>query len=166
VKHRELPIGEISAPRGRRLRGDVQHLAASIATVGLLHPLTVTPDGRLVAGLHRLAAVKALGWTRVPVIVIDADAMSREIATLDENLVRHELSVLDRAEALRRRKLLYEALHPETRRGVAGGHAKARAHRGGPYRKRIGADRSKPSAAIAVRRLHRRPRDTRGLVPG
>jgi N6-adenosine-specific RNA methylase IME4/ParB-like chromosome segregation protein Spo0J len=132
VKARELPVDDIIVPRGRRLRGDVGPLAASIAAVGLLHPVTVTPDGRLVAGLHRLAAVRTLGWTKVPVLVADLNGLEREIATIDENVVRVDLPVLERAEALARRKKLYEALHPEARRGAAGGHGKARARRGEP----------------------------------
>lgn len=46
------------------------------------------------------------------------------IAECDENLCRAELSPADRAIFTARRKALYEALHPETRQHVAGGHAK------------------------------------------
>jgi hypothetical protein len=87
---------------GRRPRGAVQHLAASIAEAGLLHTLTVTPDGRLVAVLHPLAALRALGWARVR--VIDANTMTREIASPDEDLVPQEPSVHARTVAERRRR--------------------------------------------------------------
>ena len=55
---------------GRRYRqdlGDLDALAESIAELGLLQPITVTPDGLLVCGLRRLAALKKLGMrtTRV-----------------------------------------------------------------------------------------------------
>jgi ParB family transcriptional regulator, chromosome partitioning protein len=36
---------------------------------------------------------------------------------IDENLVRTDLNLLERAEHLLRRKELYERLHPETRKG-------------------------------------------------
>ncbi len=61
---------------GRRFRkdlGDLRALAESIEEVGLLHPVVVTPQGRLIAGRRRLEAVKLLGWRTVPVHVVDLD---------------------------------------------------------------------------------------------
>jgi ParB family chromosome partitioning protein len=59
---------------GKRLRqdvGDLDGLSASIAEVGLLHPIVVTPDNRLVAGYRRLLACRQLGWSEVPVYIIE-----------------------------------------------------------------------------------------------
>jgi N6-adenosine-specific RNA methylase IME4 len=71
----------ISAIRvGRRHRkhlGDLQELAASIAEIGLLHPIVVTPDKKLIAGERRLRATKLLGWTKVPVRVVDLNDIIR-----------------------------------------------------------------------------------------
>ena len=55
---------------GRRHRielGDIDELAASIQRDGLLQPITITPDGVLVCGARRLAAIKRLGWKKVNV---------------------------------------------------------------------------------------------------
>lgn len=66
-----LPIAEIRiGKRHRRDLGDVEGLAASIADLGLLHPITVSEDGLLLAGRRRLAACKQLGWTAIPVNII------------------------------------------------------------------------------------------------
>ena len=65
-----IQIGE----RYRKYIGNIEALAQSIADVGLLHPVVVTPDGELVAGQRRLAAIKLLGWTTVPVTVVDPGA--------------------------------------------------------------------------------------------
>lgn len=123
-------IKKIVVGRRRRAVRDLADLKASIASVGLLHAVVVTADMRLVAGLHRLRACQALGWTEIPATVMSLRRVEAEIAELDENLARHELTVLQRAEALARRKTLHEALHPETRRGVAGGKASGASRRG------------------------------------
>ena len=86
---------------------------------GLINPIAVRRDARLIAGRHRLAAAKALGWTHITCNVLDLDDIQAELARIDENLLRNQGTVLERCEAMGRRKCLYEALHPETRRGVA-----------------------------------------------
>jgi DNA modification methylase len=70
----EWPLKRIRV--GRRFRkalGDLRALAESIEEVGLLHPVVVTPQGRLIAGRRRLEAVKLLGWRTVPVHVVDLE---------------------------------------------------------------------------------------------
>src|ERR1700732_940266 len=53
--------------RYRRELGDVRALADSIAEAGLLHPIVVTPEGRLIAGQRRLEARRLLGWNYLSV---------------------------------------------------------------------------------------------------
>jgi N6-adenosine-specific RNA methylase IME4 len=60
-------------PRARKDMGDIDSLARSIADVGLLHPVVVTPSGLLIAGQRRLEACKRLGFVDVAVTVIDLD---------------------------------------------------------------------------------------------
>jgi ParB family chromosome partitioning protein len=55
--------------RHRRDLGDIAALAASMASIGLLHPIVVTPDGLLICGERRLRAAKLLGWTTIPVTI-------------------------------------------------------------------------------------------------
>ena len=49
--------------------GDIDTLAASIEREGLLQPITISPDGFLVCGARRLAAIKQLGWDTMRVWV-------------------------------------------------------------------------------------------------
>lgn len=127
---KRVPIQKIVVGRNRRPLRDLEDLKASISSVGLLHPIVLTADLRLVAGLHRLRACQALGWTQVPATIVSLKRMEAEVAELDENLARQELTVLQRGEMLARRKELHEVLYPETRRGVAGGKASGASRRG------------------------------------
>lgn len=104
---------------------DVDKLAASIREVGLIQPVTVRSVSamhnglvqrvfQIVAGHHRVAAARALGWTEIDAIVVQAEGhLEAELIEIDENLVRSELSVAQRAHYSKRRKEIWEALHPE-----------------------------------------------------
>ena len=86
----ELSIDQIEIGfRYRKDLGDLQPLAASIAEVGLLHPVVVTPEGRLIAGQRRLQACRLLGWAEVPVTVVDLYQAARGEA--HENFIRKDL---------------------------------------------------------------------------
>jgi hypothetical protein len=140
--HEVVPIDKIVVPDGRRPPRNLPALAEPIAQVGLLNPVTLTPGYRLIAGGNRLAACRTLGWTHLPAVVVPLDGLRAELAELDENLIRHDLSALERGEALARRKALYEALHPETR---------PVSERGGPGRGRSGPKTNADSASVFSR---------------
>ena len=75
--------------RYRKDLGDVRALAQSIEEVGLLHPVVVTPEGRLIAGQRRLEACRKLGWAEIPVTVVDLLQAARGEA--HENFARKDL---------------------------------------------------------------------------
>lgn len=121
--------------RGDRLRGvtpeQVEAIAASMAVVGLLSPITVYPRDvvragiavrgyGLVAGMHRLEAARRLGWEEIDAQVVTLPDLERQLAECDENLCGTKLTPAERALFTRRRKEIYEALHPETRQGGVG----------------------------------------------
>lgn len=112
VKINEIIIGE----NRRSVNPErVKELAASIQEIGLLNPITITEDKHLVAGLHRIEAYKLLGKTEIEATVVSLDELDAELAQIDENLMRNELTVLERAEQLKRRKEIYEAKYPESK---------------------------------------------------
>jgi len=118
----ELPIAAIVVPTSHRRVSPsrVDALAQSILEIGLQHPVGVTEDKRLIHGRHRLEAYISLGRTHIPAIVHKLDKLHAELAEIDENLERKSLTAVEEAKALARRKEIYEALHPETKRGAVG----------------------------------------------
>jgi ParB family transcriptional regulator, chromosome partitioning protein len=109
--HADVEVGSIIVGGRKRAFSTerARELAHSIERVGLLHPVAVTPSLRLVAGLHRLEAHKILGRTHVPCVVLTDDALLGELAEIEENLVRQDLTVLERGEHHKRAKEIYEA---------------------------------------------------------
>lgn len=113
---------------GNRLRGIdpayVQMLAESISHHGQMTPIEVRklPPGAetpyvLVAGAHRIEALRALGKPTVTATVFDGNELSARLREIEENLARHDLTELDRAAFFAEKKAIYEALHPETKHG-------------------------------------------------
>ena len=109
----EIEVGDTPLPVEE---AQVDALAASIAEVGLISPIAVDADMTLRAGWKRLAAVKQLGWTHVPAVILDEFEKPEEnqIVTIDENLVRFDLSPAQRSLLLWQRKQIYEEIYPET----------------------------------------------------
>jgi ParB-like chromosome segregation protein Spo0J len=98
----------------------VEAMKESIANLGLMSPLILDKDFHLLAGRTRIAALKALGEKQALCIVRTLDSLHAELATIDENLIRSELSDLERLEQTKRRKEIYEELHPEAARPNGG----------------------------------------------
>ncbi len=96
-----------------RLDTDIEKLAQSIATVGLIHPLVINDNNDLIAGGRRYSALKHLGIREVPVHRLQKDPREQELIAIDENLIRLDLTKVEMEHALRRAKDLYEDLHPE-----------------------------------------------------
>lgn len=120
VRVEEVPLQEVKVQGERRELRRVEELAESIREVGLLNPITVTEDLRLVAGYHRLEAYRALGRETIPATIVSLAELDESLAELDENLVRSELTALERMVLVARRKKFYEAKYPETKRPKGG----------------------------------------------
>jgi len=103
VTHRIKNIGiiaiNVSDDRHVPKRPDlIERLANSIAEIGLINPITVTKDEHhdiyhLIAGRHRLEAVKKLKWDNIQATILEGiDALEAEQIEICENLIRNELT--------------------------------------------------------------------------
>src|SRR5262249_60348742 len=82
-------------------------LSEPTGALGFVEPPGARPgpgEGRYrgVYGRRRLRECQRKAWPKVPCIVLRVDEPTAELAGIDENLIRHELTVLERAEYLRR----------------------------------------------------------------
>lgn len=135
MKHQRVTLKTLRASAQPRplVTADVDKLAASIKEIGLIQPITVravtvingiAENGfQIVAGHHRVAACRALGWDEIDAIVIvAAEHLQAELIEIDENLCRSELTASQRSGFTKRRKEIWEALYPaqkEERQRVA-----------------------------------------------
>lgn len=140
IPYETIDIQSITVVERARRPVDPDHVAAlvdSIERLGLLQPIVLDQDRRLIAGLHRLRACEQLGWHKVPCVIrsykseewqpfadsLDAEARllpeeaDAKLAEIDENLVRSELTTLEKAEYIALRKRIYEVRFPATRKG-------------------------------------------------
>lgn len=114
----DIEIGE----RHRALSDDaVTRLAGSMREIGLRQPISIrlveemVVDGHitsgvplLVAGRHRLAAAKALGWQSIDCVEVSDDPVEAELWEIAENLHRLDLTKEQRDEHIRRYAELLE----------------------------------------------------------
>ena len=121
-----VPVEDITV--GERLRlhdaSYVDAFAATMAERGLLEPIGVILEEDLSFTLRhgalRLAAARSLGWETIPAHVVQAQWIKKRERRLDEivsNVVRKELTKLERAHHLYELKAVHEELHPETKNG-------------------------------------------------
>jgi len=99
-------------PRKTFNPGELDELAASLKTSGLLQPIAVRiarestaagPASRrlryeLLAGERRLRAAAHLGWSEIPAIIKDVDDRTALTVALVENLQRTDLNPMEEAE--------------------------------------------------------------------
>src|SRR5262245_9398293 len=70
----------------------IRELALSIEAIGLLNPIIVNREKKLLAGRRRLEAFKILGRDAIPVNWFeDLDIVQQKIVELDENRKRKQL---------------------------------------------------------------------------
>lgn len=129
----EIPVNQLLIQdQKHRTKLHISSLMESIESIGQLNPILVKKEGskyRVVAGRRRTAALQTMQAisgekTNAKIIVLDTDKLTEELITIDENIMREDLSPVEFDEALYRRKQIYEEIHPETKKHTAGGFAR------------------------------------------
>lgn len=173
----DIEIGE----RHRALSDDaVQRLAKSIEQIGLKYPLSiritdnVMIDGKpcdgvpiLVAGAHRLAAAKSLGWEKIDCIEVEDDAITAELWEIAENLHRCDLTKEQRDEHIRRyAELLERQREVQSRQNVVieSKREDRRGHRPEGIASQVARDTGLSKRTIE-RALNPRPIDIKPVLP-
>jgi ParB-like chromosome segregation protein Spo0J len=102
VHHIAIDQIEVKGKRRQVQAQKMQDLRESIAKIGLRTPITIRPikDGkkRLNTGFHRLEAMKALGYKKVPCVYIRGGQKVARLWEISENLHRAELTALEESE--------------------------------------------------------------------
>ncbi len=99
-----------------------QLIAASMRTDGQRTPVEVRAAGadgryRIIAGGHRLRAAQIVGFAELQAVVLEVGDLQAQRLEIEENLIRFDLSELDRSTFLARWKEVYEALNEAVRHG-------------------------------------------------
>src|SRR5947209_651775 len=122
-----VPIADLDVSgHYRKHVGDLDDLADSIDRLGLLHPIVITPDKRLIAGLRRYQACKdVLGWTEILCRVLDLESMLA--GQYAENEVRKDFTASERvaiAKAIEA-EIGHRSGRPSTKQPSQGGNRKS-----------------------------------------
>lgn len=110
----EVQVDSIKQPRTTINRhfdeNKVVQLAESIRLIGLRHAITISEDNVLIAGRHRLAAVKRLGKKTIKAEILPVSGILAELVSIDENLLHASLTFLEESEHLSRREEILDEL--------------------------------------------------------
>ncbi|HDZ74967.1 MAG TPA: hypothetical protein ENH55_19810 [Aurantimonas coralicida] len=95
-------------------------IAATLPDMGLKQPIEIAAQGdgyRLIAGFHRLEAAKLAGWADIPARIVHLDdaneKASMAIHEAMENLMRRDITALDRCAHLAAAKDAHDQLYPK-----------------------------------------------------
>jgi len=89
-------------PRKSFDESDITGLAESIKNTQLLNPVVVTKKDDayiIVSGERRFRAVKSLGWSKLPVSIIEVDDEELSVLALVENVQRVDLNDIEKSYA-------------------------------------------------------------------
>lgn len=104
----QLAISQVDTnpdqPRKAFDKDALDELCASVAQLGVLQPILVSPQGgrfRIIAGERRFRAAMQAGLHTIPALVRTLDEHQQRLAALTENLQRSDLNPMEAALAVR-----------------------------------------------------------------
>lgn len=108
-------ISEIVVDEAERIRqdiGDLELLQSSIEKVGLINPILIDENNRLIAGYRRFTVCKNLGWTEIETSMVsfDGDLIKMLDVEVAENLYRKDFTPEEILAAEKRREEIIELL--------------------------------------------------------
>ena len=107
---------------GNRMReldeNKVDEIVASYESIGQINPISVDENYKLLAGHHRLAAAKKIGWLQIEIKLFKEKDLNDKLIEIDENLIRNELCYISASEHILERELILESLGKRSKRGV------------------------------------------------
>ena len=127
----ELKIVEIERspyqPRREFKEEELKELGESLKNNGLIQPPTVRKNERgryeLICGERRLRAAQMIGWDKIRVTLVDADAQTAAVMTTTENLQREDLNPIEEAESYRNLQEQFNLTQAEVAEKVGKGRA-------------------------------------------
>ena len=130
----EIPTNKIrrdpEQPRSAFDDEEIEEMAKSMKTTGLINPIEVDPTGMIITGERRWRAAKKAGLPSIPCKVLVMDKDDRFMRQVIENIHHNTMSDWDTALSLK--KLITLAPSPHERKGARGMPAPTgpRAYRG------------------------------------
>ena len=114
IVYKKIPVAKIKVEdRYRKDMGDIKALAEGIKTKGLLQPIVVNQQYKLMAGGRRLEAIKLLKWREVDTaIYFTNQPIEEKEIELMENVYRKDMLWHERADLERRIKEYYDKRDP------------------------------------------------------
>ena len=116
----KVKISEIQVPQPYRFdTGNMEELKTTIQKYGMIHPIVVkdlgeniSPRYELIAGYRRFKAIESLGWTEIPITLLQPkDTLEQFDISMEENMKRKDLNPLEISHLLIQRKRLWEQIH-------------------------------------------------------
>ncbi|MHA2065719.1 MAG: ParB N-terminal domain-containing protein [Candidatus Thorarchaeota archaeon] len=98
--------------RYRKDMGDIQQLAESMKSLGLLQPIVIDQANNLIAGRRRIEAAKLLKWSSIDCHIVDIPALL--LGERDENAVRKDFAPSEMV-AIKRATIEYETAEAQKR---------------------------------------------------